>query len=1067
MIIYNVLITFASALVHRLAQGSRNEQIKFHLMRTYLLGISLVLMGSVLLPAQKTAVFTDPYADLKAGQDWYHHGLFLEAQRSLSLFLEQPRSPQEKISQITREQAGLMVSQAAIRADDPLAERKILEYARSTSPDPMGNQALLEAGHYYFNQREYDHAIHFYEMVNTAGLGVTGRTELTFKRGYSYFVKKQFSKAKGAFYQIRDTNTDYYYPANYYYGMTLFFEGKYEDALHAFKRVEVSDKYAPYVPYIIAQILFAQKKYDELITYVTTKKNLSRLENRTELEHLLGRSYFEKSQYKEALPHLEYYAERSSSMLPADFYQLGYCQYLAGQYDKSVKNLEPLSREQNALGQQALFILGDAFLKTHQKPAARNAFLQASKMTHSPAIAEESLLQFGKLSYELRADREAVQALSTIPSTSPHHAEAQKLLGELLVRTDDTDYAIQYLSNTTLSTPQLKEAYQKVHYNKAAKLLAQSDPAGALPFVKKSLSTNIDPTTQLLATFLLGDILHQTGQYPESISEFNKYFTLAKTHSKLPVEASVPLAQYIQGYNLLKTGKHSQATGYFQDAVAGLKRDLYKSSHTSIRNQALGDAILRAGDCFFKVNKYSEALGYYNDAIQNKYAGFHYARFQKAMILGLQKKPYEKIVELEQLISEFPNSDYADDALYEIGNTTLEMGKLQEAAKPFQRLVKEYANRSNLVNASRLKLGLISYNQGDIQEAIRYYRQVLENNPDTEERQSAITALEEIYVRDLSSPDEYFAILEKSGVNLSDTSRDSVNFKSADNHFVSGQYDKAIPAYTQYIQRFPNGMHILAAYYRRGECYRLRQEWPAAFSDYEQVIGRGKSRFYEDALYKAGTIASTKTNEPQKAFQYFQSLEEVASNETIRFDSQVGALQSAWLSGKTAAVLSYGEKIQKNPQAGNTHLGLSHFYIGKVQLAQKQYSTATQHFTEVLKYMDDQHAGEAHYLIAEIHFSQREYEACKQQCLQSNQVIPGQDYWVAKCIILLSDVFVEEKDLFNARAALESLLDNYEGDQELRKIAQQKLDHISVLEGKSSRISKPRADGLLEMQEID
>lgn len=994
-----------------------------------------------------------------------HFGLFQEAQRSLSLFLDQERAIQEHTSQIIRDRAGLMISQSAIRSGDPLGERKILEYARNTSPDPLGNQALLEAAHYYFNAREYGQAVHFYNMVQTAGLGETARSELLFKRGYCHFVQKNFAQARSDFASVRDVRNDYYYPVNYYHGMTLFFEGRYDDALQSFRRVEESPRYAPYMPYVISQILFAQGRYDEMIRYAEPKLE-GRTENRMEIENLLGRAWFEKGDYVKALPHLRYYAERSSSLQPADLYQLGYCAYVTGDYPAAIKNLEPLTRQQDTLGQNALFLLGDAYLKTDQKVAARNAFMQASRMAFSPEIAESALFQFAKLSYELRADREAVQALTAIPANSPHHGEAQRLLGEVLVRTEDIDFALEFLSKADLRTPQLKEAYQKVHYAKAAQLVEKGELSGSVSHLKKAMSTPVDNRTQALAGFLLAEVQHRLGQYAESQAELGRFLTLARTVGNLPEEASPALGNYLQGYNLLKLEKFSQATGFFQEAVATLKKDAHKTGSALIRNNVLGDAIMRTGDCFFKVNKYTDALGYYNDAINNKFAGYHYARFQKALILGLQGKPFDKIVELDQLVADFPNSDYADDALFEIGKTSMDMGKLMEAARPFNKLLSDYGKRSPLANAARLKLGLISYNQGDLQEAIRFYRQVLENNPDPEERQGAIAALEEIYVRDLSSPDEYFAILEKSGQNLSDASRDSLNFKSADIHFQNGQYDKAIAAYSQYLDRFPNGIHVLQAHYRRGESHSIRKEFSQALKDYDLVIQRGASRFLEDALAKAAVIAYNHSEDYRAALGYYRQLEDVAGSEPQRFEAQLGAMRSAYRAGgQEDAVLRYTEKVSKSTQARDNHVGQARFYQGKVLYDRRQFDQAIPAFEEVLRLLSDEMAGEAHYLIASIHFAQRKLPESRSWCLRSNQSIPGQDYWVAKCIILLSDIFVEENDLFNARAALEGLMENYHGDADIRKTAQEKLEHIQVLEGRSSRLAPPRTDGLLDLQE--
>ena len=54
-------------------------------------------------------------------------------------------------------------------------------------------------------------------------------------------------------------------------------------------------------------------------------------------------------------------------------------------------------------------------------------------------------------------------------------------------------------------------------------------------------------------------------------------------------------------------------------------------------------------------HRHPEALKFYHEAIESRYAGFHYAQYQSALILGLQGKPYDKVIELEQLIpARFP-----------------------------------------------------------------------------------------------------------------------------------------------------------------------------------------------------------------------------------------------------------------------------------------------------------------------------------------------------------------------------------------------------------------------------
>jgi hypothetical protein len=61
---------------------------------------------------------------------------------------------------------------------------------------------------------------------------------------------------------------------------------------------------------------------------------------------------------------------------------------------------------------------------------------------------------------------------------------------------------------------------------------------------------------------------------------------------------------------------------------------------------------------------------------------------------------------------------------------------------------------------------------------------------------------------------------------------------------------------------------------------------------------------------------------------------------------------------------------------------------------------------------------------------------------------PSYDYWLAKGILLLGDNFTAQKDYFNAKHSVESVLDNYDGDKkgEVLAAAVQKLDYIKSLE---------------------
>ena len=114
---------------------------------------------------------------------------------------------------------------------------------------------------------------------------------------------------------------------------------------------------------------------------------------------------------------------------------------------------------------------------------------------------------------------------------------------------------------------------------------------------------------------------------------------------------------------------------------------------------------------------------------------------------------------LEQLVQQYPRSSFADDALFELAKSYQALNQPQQALAPLRRIVSEYKVQSALVNQSLLQLGLISYNLGNAEAAINYYKQVFTNNPTAGEAGVAKEAMREIYVNDMGRADLYFCVL--------------------------------------------------------------------------------------------------------------------------------------------------------------------------------------------------------------------------------------------------------------------------------------------------------------------
>jgi TolA-binding protein len=1005
--------------------------------------------------AQKTTVYSDALAAYKRGLSFFDNGAFGQAMQEYRQAVDLLGPANEPTWQSVRTKAALGYATAAIRIGLPDGEKLMVDFIRQHQPDPIAGQALIEVANYFHNAREYDKAIDFFSQVNTDHLSYALRSEVLFKLGYSYFVRKQFQEAEYNFIQVKDMEGAYYYAANYYYGLCRFFSDAYSEAITAFRRVEHARDYQPHVPYYITQIYFAQRDFDQLIRYAVPKLADTSIKNLREMNQLVGQAYFEKADFASALPYLEKYGENTARMREEEFYQLAFCQYKMNKYDAAARNFHELTQVQSPLGQMALYYLGDSQLRLKDKQSARNAFAAASRMSFDPAIQETSLLHFAKLSYELRFEKEALAALQSFGPSSSYYGEAQSLMGQLFLSIRDYGQAVGTLEAIPNKTAKLKEAYQQVLYRQGMQYAKDGKLNEAASALSKSLETAVNQEIKALSLFWLGDVLHQRQDYNRSIDYLNQFLTLSKSVRNLPEESSPFTANYLQGYNYLKKGNYTTAQSYFQDAVAGIKRNRRTIRNKEVKDGILGDATLRAGDCMFKKNQYRDAIRYYDEAIQAAYPGFEYALYQKAIIEGLRGNTTEKILALEDLVAKFPASDYADDAYYQMGTVYQEMNQMVRASDAFRGLVEKYPH-TPLFNAALLRLGLIAYNQGNTQYAINFYKQVFSHSPEKPEADAALAALREIYLKDLGDPEGFNSFLETvPGFKIDNAQKDENAFAAAEAAYESGNYDRAISAYSDYLAKYPNGIHVQAARYHRAESFLVQRQYSQALKDLDWLVDKEQGRYYVDAVGKAARILYHNEQDFERAFQYFSRWEAIVTDPDDKLEAQVGLLYAAYRLDKPDAVAAAAQKVLNNPGATNAQLGTAHFFSGKLSFDKKDYRNAATSFEQTISLIDNEQSAEARYLIAQILYQRRELEKAKEQCMQNNTANADYPFWAGKSILLLSDIYAEQNDLFSARTVLELLIENYSvQDDDILPAARQKLESLKRLEAGESRLER-------------
>ena len=87
-------------------------------------------------------------------------------------------------------------------------------------------------------------------------------------------------------------------------------KGDYDETLASFKKLEDSKRFNNIIPYYVIQIHYQRGNYAELLAYAEPMLANTRVKYYTEINHLVGQTYFELEQYDEALSYLEYFEKK-------------------------------------------------------------------------------------------------------------------------------------------------------------------------------------------------------------------------------------------------------------------------------------------------------------------------------------------------------------------------------------------------------------------------------------------------------------------------------------------------------------------------------------------------------------------------------------------------------------------------------------------------------------------------------------------------------------------------------------------------------------------------------------
>ena len=141
--------------------------------------------------------------------------------------------------------------------------------------------------------------------------------------------------------------------------------------------------------------------------------------------------------------------------------------------------------------------------------------------------------------------------------------------------------------------------------------------------------------------------------------------------------------------------------------------------------------------------------------------------------------------------------------------------------------------------------------------------------------------------------------------------------------------------------------------------------------------------------------------------------------------------------------LNYVTAIRQNEKSSQEDKFKTGLYAGYAYLEKGDTTTAVKEFEYTVANTKTIAAAEAKYNVARIEYLKRHYKESQKTCFELVKDLPNYDYWVTKTFLLLADDYVALKDNFQAKATLQSIIDNYKADDDILPAAKQKLEQLS------------------------
>ena len=867
-----------------------------------------------------------------------------------------------------------------------------------------------------FYSGNYEEALKFFDEIKPKDIYKSDRTEYLFNKAYCNLELQQYDLAYERFSEVNKLPfSDYTGPSAYALGYIRYNGQDFKEALSWFEKSVKDARFASFSNWYIVECRFMLKDYA-----FVTKEGEAMLksvpeERKPYLSRLISESYLVLGDAESARKYLDLNSASGTQKNRKDWFHSGSVMYALGDYASAIEHFNKMGERTDSLGQIANYQLGYSYIKSRNKVAAMNAFKEASLLSYDANISNDAYFNYAKLAFDLNDDSSVFNAYMQKYPDVRKDDRINSYMAVAALHKRDYAGAIEAYDRIDELNPDMKDNYMKANYLRARQMVENGAFRGAVPYLEASAYyAGKGSRFNHLSRYWIAESYFRDGQYQKARAIYVELYNMSALYNS----PESHLITYNLAYCYFMEGDYESALKWFDRYM--------EESSVEYRK----DALERKGDCWFVAKKYKNAAFAYGLSVQDYFSPDDvYPYYQAALSYGLSGDREQKISLLENVRNATVGVPYYSEALYELGRSYIGASQDDKAYECFELLSKNEKDCAFVAKAY-LELGSIERNRNNLDSALAHYKVVVEQLPMSGHEEDALLAIENIY-RAKKMSEEYVSYIESIGKGESKTEEEKENliFSSAEQVYLSDNYQKALTALKSYLEKYPGGRHLHKANFYMAESYRALDMKEQACDCYEIVIEGGTSAFVEISMLNYSAL-SYKLERWDDAFGGYSSLYESARMDENRFLAKVGMMRSAFKGRRFDKSSEYAESLANDNRSDEGLKTEASYILAKSYMARSSREQALEILKKLAQDTSSAYGAEAAYMLILDAYDRGEFQEVEDRVYAFSDSASGQTYWLAKSFVVLGDSFADRGEFKQAKATFESIKEGYAGGAE-------------------------------------